>query len=59
MINGIKSVFFIRALFKYIKEDKCLKLINYNKQLQEILAITINNFIYFYNKIIIEIIARY
>ena len=59
MINDIKSVFFIRELFKYIKEDRYLKLINYNKYLQKILGITIDDFIKFYNKIIIEIIPEF
>ena len=56
MLNGIKSVFFKRILFNHINEEKCLKLINYNKQLQKVLGITIKDFIRVYNKIIIEII---
>ena len=56
MIDGIKSKFFIRLLFTYIKQGKCLKLINHNKNLQNLLKISIKDFIKYYNQIVIEII---
>ena len=59
MLNNIKNVFFIRNLFKSIKEGTCLKLVKYNKQLQRKLYITIKDYIKYYNQIVIEIITRF
>ena len=56
MLNNIKNVFFIRNLFKSIKEGTCLKLVKYNKQLQRKLYITVKDYIKYYNQIVIEII---
>ena len=55
MLNGIKSKFFIRMFFTYIRQSIYLKIINHNKNLQRILNITINDFIKYYNQIVIEI----
>ena len=43
-------------LFDHIKQNSYLKLINHNKTLQKKLNISINDFIDYYNKIIIEVI---
>ena len=55
MLNGIKSEFFIIIFFAYIRQGIYLKIINHNKKLQKILKITINDFIKYYNQIVIEI----
>ena len=55
MWKGIKSKYILIKIFENLKEKKYLELIKYNKNLQEILSITLNNYIH-YDDIEIELI---
>jgi len=44
MLKKIKSSFFIKLMFQYLNEDKKLKLIHYNKNIQNKLGINIINY---------------
>jgi len=56
MINKIKSIYFLKFLFRHIQERKKLKLLNYNTKIQSNLDISIDNYIQKFNQIKIEII---
>ena len=56
-IKSIKSKYILKQIFINIKQLKFLKLIRYNKNIQDKLQITLNDYKYFY-KIIIEIIPK-
>ena len=53
MLKKIKSLYFIKNLFEYIEEIKKLKLIKYNKSLQKIINVSVNNYIHLTGKYII------
>ena len=53
MLKKIRALYFIKNLFEYIEEAKKLKFIKYNKSLQKIMNISINNYIHFKGKYII------
>ena len=55
MWKEIKSKYILIKIFEYLKEKKYLELIKYNKNLQEIFNITLNNYIH-YDDIEIELI---
>ena len=55
MINNIYSIYILKQLFGYLDENLFLKIIKYNRGLQEKLDIGINNYIDYYNKIIIKV----
>ena len=50
MLNKLKSLFIIKRIFLYIKEELKLKLINYNKTLQSKINIKLNNYKFFVGK---------
>ena len=47
MLEKVKSSYFVAFLFLYVNEKEKLKLIKYNKRLQKIINISINNYIHF------------
>jgi antitoxin component YwqK of YwqJK toxin-antitoxin module len=53
MLENIKSTFFIKLLFSYVFEENKLKIIKYNKDLQNILNIKLLNYKIFGGKYII------
>jgi len=53
MLSNIKSIFIIKHIFLYIKEELKLKLINYNKALQNKININLTNYKFFSGKYII------
>ena len=56
--RNIKSNYRLKQIFKNIKENKLLDIIKYNKNIQKRLNIGINDYIEYYNKIIIDIFPR-
>ena len=56
MIEGIKSEFILRKVFKYIPEGIYLRILNHNKKLQNKLNIVLNDFKRYSEQIVIEII---
>ena len=55
-LRNIKSDYFIQKLFDYLHKGKSLKVIKYNKSIQEIVNININDYKNYYEQIEIEII---
>ena len=55
MLKNIESNFFIRLIFFHIKEELKLKIVKYNKSLQDIIDINIINYKIFSGRYIIEI----
>ena len=53
MLENIKSIFFIKFLFSHIYEEIKLKLIKYNKKIQNNLNIGLINYKVYYGKYII------
>ena len=53
MLKNIKSIFFIKQLFSYLKEKEKLDIIKYNKSLQNIFNINIFNYKVFSEKYVI------
>ena len=53
MLAEIKSLFFIKNLFTYVIERKKIDIVKYNKSIQNIINININNYKYFSGKYII------
>ena len=53
MLENIKSVYFIKILFSLITEVKKLKIVKYNKNIQNKLSINLNNYKIFSGKYII------
>ena len=53
MLENIKSFYFIKKLFSRVDERKKLKVVKYNKRLQNIIDINIINYMTFTNKYII------
>ena len=53
MLEKIKSSYFIKIIFAYIAERRKLKLIKYNKSLQQNINISIINYIFFTRKFIL------
>ena len=53
MLKNIKAIYFIQMLFSYVDEEKKLKLVKYNKNLQKIIDINIINYKHFKGKYII------
>ena len=53
MLKNIKATYFIKLLFPYIDEKQKLKIVKFNKSLQNTLNITIINYKYFTGKYII------
>ena len=58
LINNIKSKFVIKKILSYIKKKKLLEIIKYNKNLQKICYIGINDYKYF-NSVEVELIPIY
>ena len=54
-LRNIKSDYFIQKLFDYLHKGKSLKEIKYNKSIQEIMNININDYKNYYEQIEIEI----
>ena len=54
----IKSKYILKQIFDNLKENKLLKIINYNKNIQKILNKGVLDFINEYSKIVIEIIPK-
>ena len=50
--NNVKTLYFIKVLFSYLNEKRKLKIINYNKSLQNLLDINIINYKIFSGKYI-------
>ena len=48
--NNVKTLYFIKVLFSYLNEKRKLKIINYNKSLQNLLDINIINYKIFSGK---------
>ena len=44
MLKNIKSVYFIKLLFSFVKEKNKLKIVKYNKSLQKNININIINY---------------
>ena len=53
MLKNIKSSYFTNILFSYLIEKKKLKIVKYNKCFQEIMDISITNYMHFKGKYII------
>ena len=53
MLKNIKSTYFIKILFLYLEENLKLKMIKYNKTLQNNIDISIINYKFFAGKYII------
>ena len=53
MLENVKSSYFAKVIFLFIEEKKKLKLVKYNKSLQQKINISINNYIHFNGKYII------
>ena len=53
MLENIKSSFFTKILFSYLNEEIKLKIIKYNKNLQNLLGINLFNYKIFSKRIII------
>ena len=53
MIERIKSNYFIAKLFLHLEEKQKLKIAKYNKGLQKIINVNINNYKYFHGSYII------
>ena len=53
MLENIKSIFFIKLLYSYIKEERKLELTRYNKNLQNIININLINYKFLSKKYII------
>ena len=53
MLKKVKSLYFIKNLFVYVNEKIQLKIMKYNKNIQKIINININNYIHFQRKYII------
>ena len=53
MLDNIKSIFFSRIIFSYLEEKIKLKVIKYNKKLQNKIDINLINYKYFSGKYII------
>ena len=53
MLENIKSSFFIKLLYSNIKEEMKLKIVKYNKHLQYLLDINLNNYKLFKGRYII------
>ena len=47
MVENVKSLYFIKIVFSHIDEKKKLKIIKYNKQIQNKIDITLLNYIIF------------
>ena len=58
MLNFIKSNYFLIKMFEFLSESKRLKLINYNKNLQNILSISIDSYIKLFYQTEIKIIPK-
>ena len=56
MIEGIKSEYILRKVFKYIPEGIYLRILNHNKKLQKKLNIILDDFKKYSDQIVIEII---
>ena len=56
LINNIKSKYILEKLFENLKENKLLKIIQYNKNIQNRINKSINYYKNYYNQIEIEII---
>ena len=50
MLNNLKSKYILQIIFENIQKNSYLKLINYNKNIQNKLNISIDNYIHLYNK---------
>ena len=50
MLENIKATYFIKLLFKYIDERHKLKVVKFNKSLQNIINISISNYKFFLQK---------
>ena len=53
MIKNIKSQYFINLILSYVDDIKKLKIIQYNKSLQNIMNLSIINYIHFTGKYIL------
>ena len=53
MLKNIKAAYFIQLLFSYVDEKQKLKIVKYNKSLQNIINISIINYKLFTGKYII------
>ena len=53
MLENVISTYFTKVVFSYIDEKQKLKLVKYNKSLQQKINISINNYIHFKGKYII------
>ena len=54
MLENIKSNFFVKLIFSFMIEENKLKIVNYNKNLQKILDISLINYRLYTNKYIIH-----
>ena len=57
MLGKIKSLYILRKIFKYVHERVYLNIINYNKNIQKKINISIDTYIKYFNQIEIEIIV--
>ena len=53
MLENVKSSYFAKIVFSYVDEKQKLKLVKYNKSLQQKIDISIINYIHFKGKYII------
>ena len=53
MLKNVKSKYIIQIFFTFLDEKNKLKLVKYNKELQQKINISINNYIHFQGKYIV------
>ena len=54
MLENIKATYFIKLLFEYVDERQKLKVVKFNKSLQNIINISISNYKFFLQKYTIK-----
>ena len=58
MISNIKSKYVLKKVFSFVEQHKYLKVINYNKQIQQKADISLDTYKLYFNQIEIEIIPK-
>ena len=55
MLKKIKSTYFLKITFSYLEEEQKLKIVKYNKNLQKVIDINLNNYKFFSGRYIINL----
>jgi len=55
MLEKIKSTYFLKITFSYLEEEQKLKIVKYNKNLQKVIDINLNNYKFFSGRYIINL----